>query len=261
MSQENLEIVRKGYEDPSPLTSAMRFAPDAEFDFTAVYPDQPVLRGVEEMRRFRDAGPWGRSIHFQPERYFDVDDECVLVFVSVTSTGQASGAAVESRVAQEFTIRDGLIVRVKVHRDRSEALQAVGLTGQAMARENVEIVRDFYEAFACQEFPVELVDREIEYINPVGAVEEGTRRGLAEFRRAVEKVLEGWATWAMEPEEFTAIGNQVAVVVAYRARGQASGLELEGRESALLTLRNGKIVRYAWFHGPSDALEAASSPE
>jgi ketosteroid isomerase-like protein len=128
MSQENVEIVRQGYADPAPLTSAMRFAPDAEFDFTAVYPDQPVLRGIDEMRSFRDAGPWGRSIHFEPERYFDVDDDRVLVFVRVTSTGQASGVAVETSIAQEFTVRDGLIVRVKVHRDRSEALQALGLT-------------------------------------------------------------------------------------------------------------------------------------
>ena len=111
-----------------PLTDAAdALAPSAEFDFTDVYPDQPVLRGVEEMRRFRDAARRADLIHFAPERYFDVDDERVLVFVHVTSTGQASGAAVETHVAQEFTIRDGLIVRVKIHRDRAEALKAVGL--------------------------------------------------------------------------------------------------------------------------------------
>ena len=102
-------------------------APDAEFDFTAVYPDQPVLRGTEEMRSFRDRGPWGQSIRFQPERYFDVDDERVLVFVRVTSTGQASGTPVETRIAHEFMLRDTLIVRVKVHRDRSQALADLGL--------------------------------------------------------------------------------------------------------------------------------------
>jgi ketosteroid isomerase-like protein len=127
MSQENVEIVRRGFLDPGPLTDMARIAPDAEFDFTDVYPDQPVLRGIEEMRSFRDAGPWGRSIHFEPESYFDVDEERVLVFVRATSTGQASGAAVESRIAHEVTIRDGLIVRVKVYRTRAEALEAVGL--------------------------------------------------------------------------------------------------------------------------------------
>jgi ketosteroid isomerase-like protein len=127
MSRENVEIVRRGYLDPAPLSSGAHIAPDAEFDFTAIYPDQPVLRGIEEMRSFRDAGPWGRSISFEPERYFDVDDQRVLVFVRASSKGRASGAAVETRIAQEFTIRDGLIVRVKVHRDRGEALEAVGL--------------------------------------------------------------------------------------------------------------------------------------
>jgi ketosteroid isomerase-like protein len=130
MSQENLDIVRRGFLDPAPLTDGTLIAADAQFDFTDIYPDQPVLRGIEEMRHFRDRGPWGRSIHFEPERYFDVDDERILVFVRASSTGRASGAAVESRVAHEFTIRDGLIVRVKVYGDRSTALKAVGLAAQ-----------------------------------------------------------------------------------------------------------------------------------
>ena len=125
MSQENVEIVRDAYSG-GPLTNAAHLAPDAEFDFTDVYPDQPVLRSAQEMRNFRDRGPWGRSTNFVPERYFDIDDERVLVFVRATSTGQASGAAVETHVAQEFTIRGGLIARVKIHRDRDEALRSVG---------------------------------------------------------------------------------------------------------------------------------------
>ena len=77
------------------------------------------------------------------------------------------------------------------------------------------------------------------------------------FRGAVEKVFEGWATWDMEPEQLVAVRNQVAVVVRYRARGRTSGVELEGRESALFTLRAGKVVRYEWFHDPGEALSAA----
>ena len=123
----------------------------------------------------------------------------------------------------------------------------------------MEIVRSVYEALARDEFPVEILDPEIEYVNPVGAVEEGTRHGIPAFRRAVAEVFKGWATWHMEPEQFTAVGNQVAVVVRYRARGRASGVELEGRESALFTLREGKVVRYEWYHDPGDALRAAES--
>ena len=127
MSAENVEIVRRAYLNPAPFTDAAPMAPDAEFDFTAVYPDQPVLRGIDAMRSFRDAGPWGRSQRFQPERYLDVDDDRVLVLVRAIATGRGSGVSVETRIAHEITIRGGVIVRVKVHRGHSEALKAVGL--------------------------------------------------------------------------------------------------------------------------------------
>ena len=132
-----------------------------------------------------------------------------------------------------------------------------------MSQENVEIVRSFYDAWAREEFPgpVELMDPEIEYVNPAGAVEPGTRRGRAAFSRAVEKLFEGWETWQAKPEQFKAVGDQVAVVLSYRARGRGSGLEVEGRESALWTLRDGRVSRYAWFHEPGDALEAAGLRE
>ena len=132
MSQENVEIVRRLYADPRGLTAATdeMVAPEAEFDFTAVYPDKPILTSVDEARHFRDSGPWGGSpIRFEPERFFDVDDERVLVFVRVTATGQESGVPVELRPAHECTIRDGRLVRIKVYPDRAEALEANGLSG------------------------------------------------------------------------------------------------------------------------------------
>ena len=134
MSHENVEIVRHGFLQPGPMVDSARVSPDAEFDFTDVYPDQPVLRGAGAMRRFRDGGPWGASIHFEPRRFFDVDDERVLVFVDATSTGQTSGAAVESRIAHEITVRDGWIVRVKVYRDRAKALEAAGLPPESASQ-------------------------------------------------------------------------------------------------------------------------------
>jgi ketosteroid isomerase-like protein len=132
-----------------------------------------------------------------------------------------------------------------------------------MPERNVEIVRRFYEAWAREEFPgpIEFLDPEVEYVNPTGAIEPGVLRGLDAFVRAAEKVLEGWATWQMEPERFESGGDQVAVVVRYRGVGRSSGVVMEGHESALWTMRDGQVVRYAWFHAPQDALEAlAQSP-
>src|SRR5262249_34443604 len=131
LPEENLEIVRQAFASAAPLSDADRFAPDAEFDFTALYPDRPVLRGVEGMRALRDTGPWGKSIRFAPERYFEVDDERVLVLVRATASGQQSGAPVVTKVAHEFTLRQGRIVRIKLYLDWAEARKAVGLEDDA----------------------------------------------------------------------------------------------------------------------------------
>jgi ketosteroid isomerase-like protein len=132
-----------------------------------------------------------------------------------------------------------------------------------MSEENVEVVRRFYRAWAGGDFPgpAELMDPEIEYVNPPEAVEPGVRRGRSEFSAAVLRTLEGWETWDMEPEEFSDLGDRVAVVLRYRARGRGSGVEIEGRESALWSLREGRVWRYAWFHGDAGALEAAARPD
>ena len=63
MSEENVEAVRESYQIPGALfaTWAERMAPKIEFDFTAVYPERPVLRGIEELQRFREEGPWAEA--------------------------------------------------------------------------------------------------------------------------------------------------------------------------------------------------------
>ena len=131
-----------------------------------------------------------------------------------------------------------------------------------MSQENVEIVERFYEAWAREDAgPTELMAQEIEYVNPAEAIEPGVRRGRAAFGQAVNAVIDGWETWQAEPERFIAAGDQVVVLVRYHARGRSSGVEIEGRESALWTLRDGRVQRYEWFPGPSDALEAAGLQE
>jgi ketosteroid isomerase-like protein len=130
MSQENVEVVRHGYEllDRGDLAAGLeRLAPEFELDLSSLYPDAPILRGIDELLRWIYSGPWGRSVHLEPERFFDVDAERVLVFVRVTATGEGSGVPVELRDAHELTIRDGLLVRCKVHADRDAALEAAGL--------------------------------------------------------------------------------------------------------------------------------------
>ena len=131
-----------------------------------------------------------------------------------------------------------------------------------MAGENVEIVRRIYATWARGELPgpSEFFHDDVEYVNPEGAIEPGTRSGLAEFTRAVGKTFEAWEVWRTEIEEVKEADDRVAVLVRYDARGRGSGVEIAGRESAMFTFRDGKVIRYEWFHGEGDAF-AALAPD
>ena len=132
-----------------------------------------------------------------------------------------------------------------------------------MDETNFDVVRAVYAAWNREEFPgpPELLDANVEYVNPPGAIEPGVRRGLEAFAQAVANTVEGWETWRRELEDMTPRGDDVAVVVRYSARGRSSGVEVEGRESALWTVRDGRVVRYAWFQGEEDAIEAMRGRE
>ena len=132
MSEENLETVRRIYcrtlrLDPDLLAEFAEITPpDAEFDFTDAYPEGPVVRGLEGVRRIVANWPWG-ALTFEPERFIDVDAERVLVFIRATATGVGSGVPVQRRTAHECTFRAGRLVRFKVYSDRRKALEVAGL--------------------------------------------------------------------------------------------------------------------------------------
>lgn len=130
-----------------------------------------------------------------------------------------------------------------------------------MARDSASVVREIYASWGRGEIPGPpgLLDDRVEYVNPAGAVEPGTRRGLAEFAQAVEKTFESWEVWDARPERMSVRGERVAVLVRYHARGRGSGIEIDGEESALWTVRDGRAVRYEWFQRPTDAFEAMAS--
>ena len=126
---------------------------------------------------------------------------------------------------------------------------------------NEDVVQRFYDAWARREIPgpLELLDPEVEYVNPAGAIEPGTRRGVAAFTAALETVFEAYEYWRTDVESLECIGDHVVAVVSYTLKGRGSGLEVRGRESALWTLRKGKVLRYEWFHGVDDARTARAA--
>jgi uncharacterized protein len=120
-----------------------------------------------------------------------------------------------------------------------------------MSEQAVAVVREIYELWGRHESAGDLIDADLEYVNPPYAVEAGTRRG----RRMLGKVREVYADFRLEPERFIDAGEDVVVIGT--ARGTASsGVEAQWRQGYVWTVRDGKAIRFRWFNRPEEALEA-----
>jgi ketosteroid isomerase-like protein len=141
MSQENVEIVRRLYSFSVDAAGIVRgdfdevfldySHPDVEVVPPSIYPDTDVAyRGPEGVRRwFRQIDEVWDDWRFEPERFFDAGNR-VVVFVRVSGTGKHGGPALTISAGHVLTLRDGRITRADIFLDRSEALEAVGLTEQ-----------------------------------------------------------------------------------------------------------------------------------
>jgi ketosteroid isomerase-like protein len=132
MSQENVEVVRRGFEawDRADYDAALsHFSPDVEIDASERVLNPATYRGLDGARRFRDeiAETWG-EFHVEIEDALPAGDE-VLVLVHTTAQGRGSGAEVDSRAAWVVAVSDGRVTRLRLYRDRNRAREAVGLTG------------------------------------------------------------------------------------------------------------------------------------
>src|SRR3954463_8004392 len=92
-----------------------------------------------------------------------------------------------------------------------------------MSQENVEIVRNIYDALTRGESPTSLglLHPDIEGVNPEGAFEPGTRRGLASFDDAITAMGEAFEWFRIEPRNFLDAGDQVVVLATFIARAEA----------------------------------------
>jgi ketosteroid isomerase-like protein len=133
MSQENVEIVRGGYEafargDVDSVLDGL----DPEVDWhPAIGPLVGVesVRGREAMRRFltRDLFDGFDQFRAEPFSFEDLGD-FVLVMGRYIGRGESSGIEMDQRVATLYELRDGKTVTMRDYATREEALKAAGLS-------------------------------------------------------------------------------------------------------------------------------------
>jgi ketosteroid isomerase-like protein len=133
-----------------------------------------------------------------------------------------------------------------------------------MSPENLTIVQSGFGALARGDFEsfFSVLDDGVEWVNPPYAVEPGTRRGTAEFREALDRMRASFGSIRLKVDEVVEAGEARVVVSGHwTGTGRGSGVPLETAFSSVLTLRNGKVVRYEWFREKAEALEAVGASE
>jgi ketosteroid isomerase-like protein len=136
-----------------------------------------------------------------------------------------------------------------------------------MSRENVEIVRNLYEAVARRdsEAVLALYDPDVEWDfsrSPVGgALERKVYRGHEGLRRWWGEWREAWEAYQDGYDELIDAGEHVISVTVSRGRGRTSGAELGWRQYGVWTINEGRVTRVVWLRTREEALEAAGLAE
>ena len=102
-------------------------------------------------------------------------------------------------------------------------------------------------------------DPEIEWVEDPQRADSRTYRGHAGVRESFERWLEGFDEYSFKLEDVIDCGANVLVITEERARGAASGATISSRNYAVLTLRDGKLLRYREFYDEDAARRAAAS--
>ena len=137
MSQENVELIRRGYElfnagGPQAVISAGIWSPEIVFDFSlSDIAGLGVYRGHDQIRAFFEED-WFGSFPFEEwevavDELIDHGDQ-VIAMSRQRGRGVSSGAAAELELAQICTLRGGEVVRVETYLDRKQALEAARLS-------------------------------------------------------------------------------------------------------------------------------------
>jgi ketosteroid isomerase-like protein len=130
-----------------------------------------------------------------------------------------------------------------------------------MSKENVEIVRGFYEQFARGDFRAfAVLPDDFVFVTSPELPDAGTYRGEAAIS-FMKAWVEAFDDLTIEATEVVDAGDKVVVALFQRGRPRGSNTVVEGRWWQVATLRGGEIARSETFPERAQALEAAGLPE
>ena len=127
-----------------------------------------------------------------------------------------------------------------------------------MSRENLEIVREMYEAFNRGDAGtgLRLLHPEPELDQAPEVVDAETYIGLDAFVRGMTLFMDDWDNPRLEPQDFDAIGDVVFMRVRVSGVGKATRLEMTTQFFHVWTFRDGQPWRCIVRSTREEALKA-----
>jgi ketosteroid isomerase-like protein len=128
MSQENVELVRRGIESVDTFWGMLDdyvvwdLRENPVVDLDAVYVGRDAV--IQGSRHYW--GTW-KDYRLEAEEFIDAGSSVVVV-VNERMRGKGSGVPFDRRWAQIWTFHRGRIIRWELFRDRATALEAAGLS-------------------------------------------------------------------------------------------------------------------------------------
>jgi ketosteroid isomerase-like protein len=131
-----------------------------------------------------------------------------------------------------------------------------------MSPENVEIVRSAFAAWNRGDYEawLDLWGDEAELYPMRSQLEGGAYHGHDGLRRFVADMAEDWDELRFQVDDVRSTGEQIVGLGRFRARGRASGAELDVPLGVVGVVRGERIVYARFFSNPRDALKAAGVP-
>jgi ketosteroid isomerase-like protein len=129
------------------------------------------------------------------------------------------------------------------------------------AGNNLELARQGMDAWNRRDVDamLEMSSPDLEFLPAiaVGVEGGGSIRGEEDFRRFFAGLTETWETFVIEAAELRDLGDHVLAVGRVRAKGRASGVELDEPIAAVIWLRDGRLQRMHTFLDHEAAVAAA----
>jgi ketosteroid isomerase-like protein len=129
-----------------------------------------------------------------------------------------------------------------------------------MSEASFEVPRRLIEAYQRGDIPafLELLHPEVEWIPIMATLEGRVYRGREGVLRWLEELTRDWEYFLPSYEEYHDLGDRVLIFGRWRARGRASGVELESQPATwLYEIRDGRVAWMRTFTDRAEALQAA----